>query len=569
MASKSYSSWTLAFALSQAVWVLPGVQPAIAHPSGDPACYLPPFSPIVSPCVPHDVPAGPAATIADLAVFAWQEFIALNWVAMDPATTGIRGRPATGTDPNAGFLGIAPDSSGNYPLLVWQTYRHKNELFPADGKTDVSFDSVMPTYKYTVQPTPATGGPIPSFNLFNNLDETSQLGLDNMYAHATSAVQPPFSGPDAGPATGIRVAYEAKVNRAVFDYANGTAQGFTNPAGNYQKLNTALSNTGPIFYIGQPNSVASQFAGICSTTSTLPIVMLPCGDINAPGDPGEGAIEIKAAWRQLTDDEVKKGRFLTRNVIFYTGAQGSQKYNNGVWGLVALHIIHKTKSFPAFVFATWEQIDNYDDDTNTNSENLAYQNTGTPLDNEPLTRAHPIHSQVASTNDSVHAVFKAANPNTIWQYYKLIGVQATPVNKPPAGAPVDDLSYYYLANIMVETNQPLQNFTGQIAGGVTADTDNVYLNGAPAPFQMGGCQGCHGFQAQYLGGDMSRLLSAGPTNAQTAESINSGATASVRTYRQRSADVLLPKKGVPLPGGESRWHFRHGTVLPQPHKGGG
>ena len=29
------------------------------------------------------------------------------------------------------------------------------------------------------------------------------------------------------------------------------------------------------------------------------IILLPCGDIATPGDPGEGAIEIKAAWRKL------------------------------------------------------------------------------------------------------------------------------------------------------------------------------------------------------------------------------------------------------------------------------
>jgi hypothetical protein len=131
---RSRSSCTFALVLSQAVWILPGVRPAVAHPSGDPSCYTPPFSLTLSPCVPHDVPAGPAASLAQLAVFAWQEFVALNWVAMDPGTTGIRGRPAPDTDPNAGFLGIAPDASGNYPLLVWQTYRHKNELFPHGGK---------------------------------------------------------------------------------------------------------------------------------------------------------------------------------------------------------------------------------------------------------------------------------------------------------------------------------------------------------------------------------------------------------------------------------------------------
>ncbi|MGD9510811.1 MAG: hypothetical protein AB7I59_07670 [Geminicoccaceae bacterium] len=524
----------------------------MAHPSGDPSCYTPPFSLLVSPCVPHDVPAGSNATVAQLAFFAWQEFIALNWVAMDPASTGVRGRPATGTDPNSGFFGITPDSSGNYPLVVWQTYRHKNELFPAGGNKATSFDSNTPTYKYAgTPPTAATGGPVPSFQLFNNLDETSQIGLANMYAHAPSEIEPPStvktdppSTPPVPPgaASGTRVAYEAKVNRAVFDYIISPQQGFTNSA----TLQNALTNT-------QPFSNNGQFAGICTLpagTPTNSVVMLPCGDINVPGDPGEGAIEIKAAWRALTADESKSGRFFTRNVIFYTGPQGKQVYHNAVWGLVALHIIHKTKSFPAFVFATWEQVDNYDDDdpSNPNPQTLAFQNlplkddATTSIVNIPVRRAHPIHSQVASTNDSVHAAFKAADPDTLWQYYKLVGVQATPVSgPPPAGTPLDDLSYYYLANIMVETNQTLQNFFGSVGDdGHPTPLEQVYVQGAAgSPFAMGGCQGCHGFQGQIAGGDMSVLIANGTANAQQAESIDSSPVASVRTviHRDRHAPI--------------------------------
>ena len=127
----------------------------------------------------------------------------------------------------------------------------------------------------------------------------------------------------------------------------------------------------------------------------------------------------------------------------------------------------------------------------------------------------------------------------LWQYYELIGVQATPVNgPPPATAPADDLSYYYLANIMVETNQTLQNFFGQAGGGVVGPAQNVYLAGASgSPFQMGGCQGCHGFQGQFLGGDMSRLISAAPQNSWKAESLDATDDKSVRTYRNRSRGV--------------------------------
>jgi hypothetical protein len=528
--------------VAQAVWALPGVQPASAQVAAPCAA---PSTGLISASVPHDVPTGSSASVADLACFAWQEFIALNWIAMDPTLTGVRGR----ADTTADFLSIAPDSQGNFPLVVWQTYRHRNELFPADGTTDADFDSSTPSYAYKPAPTagtvvaPLSGAP--SFDLFNNLDETSEIGLCNMYAHAN---------PTSEPETGIRIAYEAKVNRAVFDYANQS--GFTNPGPNknYPTLGSALGVT-------QGNLVA--YGGICTLPpgTTQQIVMLPCGDNTVAGDAGEGAIEIKAAWRQLTADEVSGGRFFMRKVIYYTGAPGSQTYNNAVWGLVSLHIIHKTKSFPAFVFATWEQVDNYDDTVtppnNPNTQNLAFANTGTQLPNIPVTRAHPIHSQVAATTASVHEAFKAANADTVWQYYELIGVQGTPVNgPPPATASSDDLSYYYLANIMVETNQTLQTFFGAAPNGTVIPFQNVTLNGQA--YQMGGCQGCHGFQAQYIGGDMSRLLAVGAPNVATPESIDSSDTASVRNYQQRTTAVSLRQFRPPLglkgrpPANESR-----------------
>ena len=147
-----------------------------------------------------------------------------------------------------------------------------------------------------------------------------------------------------------------------------------------------------------------------------------------------------------------------------------------------------------------------------------------------------------------------ANPNTVWQYYKLIGVQATPVSGPPAAtASPDDLSYYYLANIMVETNQTLQNFFGNVGGdGLPEAFENVVLHGPNgttlpgSPFTMGGCQGCHGFQGQYPGGDMSVLIAQAGANAQKAESIDASPLTSVRTVIYRAKD-LIKDDGYSLP----------------------
>jgi hypothetical protein len=494
----------------------------LSAPLGQVVCaqtQLPPD--LISPSVPHDVPSGSSANITQLAIIAWQEFTALNWPAVDPASTDKRGLP----DASADFLTIKADKDGNYPLLVWQTYRHKNELFPADGKTDQNFNSTAPSYKYNTFGVPLQpAAPSDTMSNFNNLDESSQIGLCNMFAHSPSVGQ------------GLRILYEAKVNRSVFDYAN--TNGLTDPGSDfsYKTLTNARKKT-----IGN----LPEYGGIClSPSSPDPsIISLPCGDTAMTGDAGEGAIEIKAAWRPLTAQEADSGRFYKRQVLFYSGIQyQNEKYNNAVYGLVALHIIHKTKAFPTFIFATWEQVDNYNDEQHQNTEELSFVNDGTKLPSIPVKRDHSIHSQIGPVNDAVHAAFKAKDPDTVWQYYKLIGVQGMPVNGPPPDptASVDDFSYYYLANIVVETNQTLQNFFGQVnSQGVTTKFNNVYLKGKPgSPFQMGGCQGCHGTQGQAIGGDMSRLIGAAPLNSTHApESKDMEPAENLKSYVERSAGI--------------------------------
>ena len=110
----------------------------------------------------------------------------------------------------------------------------------------------------------------------------------------------------------IRVAYEAKINRAVFDYLNNN--NFTQcPQQFCLTLSTASTKTS--------NNLA-QYGGICSTDPS--IVSLPCGDAQVTGDAGEGAIEIKAAWRKLTDPEIAKGRFSPKQSSITAGPHSSR-----------------------------------------------------------------------------------------------------------------------------------------------------------------------------------------------------------------------------------------------------
>ena len=131
-------------------------------------------TPGLSPQLPSDIPVqGGArnATITDAAVFAWQEFIALNWPAVNQ--TGVPGSNTRGVADTSKKFG--DDSSGanqaNQPV-VWETYRGKVETFPGVGNPpgcnsdcsngpDYGFD-VGPQYIYgTRSTTPADAAPSP------------------------------------------------------------------------------------------------------------------------------------------------------------------------------------------------------------------------------------------------------------------------------------------------------------------------------------------------------------------------------------------------------------------------
>jgi hypothetical protein len=152
-------------------------------------------------------------------------------------------------------------------------------------------------------------------------------------------------------------------------------------------------------------------------------------------------------------------------------------------------------------------------------------------------RANPIPSQIVAVNDNAQQAIAAyarqhgfdAGP---WTHYKLVNVQYQPIDKASPGPyPGNDPntgmnpSSYYLANIVVETDRPLQLFSGGLLGtNVNSDYASQF-GGTPPPLthkntyyggsghDMGGCMGCHGSQGQTQGGDFSVIMARGPVGA--------------------------------------------------------
>lgn len=497
--------------------------------------------------VPADIPGGSqAATLEDAAAFAWQEFIALNWPAVPQ--TGASGNRET-PDTSKPFGAVDPTLG---TPLAWETFRHKVEIFPGTGAPHggANYDA-LPQYIYNPTNVGTADGQVPACTTadpntpWNNLDEQSEIGLDQMFAGA---------GP-GGQFTGQQLLFQAKANRVEYNYI------FQN--GWYEQGKAPLAAT------------ASYLEA--NTQSPLP------GSTNLVSFP-IGTIELKAAWRQLTPAEMASGRFHTANVRYYQKLEsGLPCYQDAEWGLVALHIIHKTPSAPYFIYATFEQADNIKDangnpveDTNGNlianqtanplepqvisknatsanpptpasiqdlsldgpsstpGERLYYVNTPTNTAEPPGTisinkRIHDIPETIISVNETAHEVVTAYNQenglaDSPWLYYKLVNVQYQPIDKPTPGVDYSgaDAATYYLANSVVETDYDLQVFSGQFQTPLPAPNADTPTNalitdfnsdGTPFKnvifnkdtFNMGGCMGCHG-NAQVSGGDFSFIL---------------------------------------------------------------
>jgi hypothetical protein len=320
--------------------------------------------PPISSQLPPDITGGAGnATLTSAAIFAWQEFIALNWPAANQ--TGVSGSNTRGTPNTSQRFGADSSGSGqaNQPV-VWETYRGKVETFPGVGdppgyangpSQDYGFD-VGPQYVYgprsTTPPTPP-GGSTPQGALQNNpggspvsvpacplqqsggtppyvnLDEITQIGLDSMFA---GVLPPTVTNPTAQNANAQPqlIRFLAKGNRSFYDYVAANQYWYHGSA-----YNTAKSN----------------FSTAAAANQYPP----PAPTINLPA----GTVLVKAAWRPLAPGETASG-FHTKTVRFYdvNGSSATPCYREQTWALIALHIIQKTPTAPDFIYATFEYTNN-------------------------------------------------------------------------------------------------------------------------------------------------------------------------------------------------------------------
>jgi hypothetical protein len=422
----------------------------------------------ISPNLPPDIPGGAGnATVTDAAVFAWQEFIALNWPAAKQ--TGVSGSNTRGVpDTDKKFGADSSDTGQADQPVVWETYRGKVETFPGVGDPpgyangapqDYGFD-VGPQYVYgtratTLSPPPPlpvpakttvqtnTGGtplavpacqnptqPTVATPSYINLDEITQIGLDSMFA---GVLPSSISGPTPQNANDQPqlIRFLAKGNRTFYDYV---------AANEYWYHGTA-------FTVAQYNFSTAAIAN--SYPPPAPTINLPAG-----------TVLVKAAWRPLAQGESASG-FHSKTVRFYdqNGTSASPCYREQAWALLALHIIQKTPTAPDFIFATFEY-----------TKNILNAN-GNPVENE---NGAEVSAPPGDPMDPQLNYFDVGYGSVSSMYYSpsyptgiAVPVPTPPPPSPPAGVPL-----------------PLVQVTGsycKAAGNERLYFQDLYLSGISIP----------------------------------------------------------------------------------------
>ena len=443
----------------------------------------------IVPEKPFDMPVpsnGRQNTLTEAAVFAWQQFIAHTWPAR-PQRGAMNSRDEPDTARRYG-------QKGETGQVVWETFRHKSEVFPGRGvpngfvddpSKDFGYDA-LPDYTYdfgTVSP--ATGQAVGD-TPFDNLDEVNEILLCDMSAGISNS----------------RILYQAKANRVLYKYSS-----------QYKLYEGSIGTPG----VMRANA-AYNLHQVESANFRTPYVDLPRSD---PSRSTVGAMEAKSAWRRLGPNE-DRSRFYTNTVRFYVKEGNQLRYRQEEWGLVALHIIHKTRSSPVFVYTSFSQIDNIRDVDGTvieepdgliksqyrsippfapeltifksdpskgqevfvrpdspgipaGSKQLFFKNRGifTHGVTVPVAvrrRLYEISSDVRAVNTIAQAAIKAYDPKSVWQYYKLVNVQGNTLPSFVDRSESDSLSSdlkasFFMANEVVETNVPLQQFSGTLSPG--------------------------------------------------------------------------------------------------------
>jgi hypothetical protein len=348
-------------------------------------------------------------------VLSWQTFVALNWASDS------KGNPKKNVQ-------FGEQESG---LTVWQAWKSSREIFLPNGQ--------KPNAWGEVENVPIVCDSLSQEDLDKGIITLTQVGKTPNVLDESGE---PFQTGPLIDQNGNYTRYEILTNKSMFDYI----------------VDNELYNQE-----GQ-----ETFGKDADFTFSAPTDSI---NVAEPNSPLVGAIMVKAAWVKM-GGKYDASKFHTAYALVYDNPHeygGVEAACSLVKvGLVGLHIAHKTKGNPQWVWSTFEHVDNaptkgdkidkdfynYYDPKATDREvnepparpwNPAIPHT-TPTQVE---RVIPIQEDAKNLSKKYQDAFNEIVKGSVWANYELISTQWPTTETPsdPTGRPAPT----FLANATLET----------------------------------------------------------------------------------------------------------------------
>lgn len=450
---------------------------------------MPPNPTHLSSSLPADAPPKPnLQTTGNFAViqrkfdiFAWQEFVALNWPPGKP------GQPGPGT------IGKSPSGDNS---TVWETYMAASQVFQPGAAPPKPWGTTQPIPSFCPPPPAELKGKIGKV-----LPLIAKGDIQDEFTEAFT-VSPLID------VNGKYTRYEIRMNQVEF---NKILQGSSDSPAPAKPWYVPANQVAPISFP----------AGVYQTDQI-------------------GSVEVKAAWRQISQSQASRYHVAWAYITYAPDSNGTNTKCAGPFrmGLVGLHIIHKTASAPQWIWATFEHLDN-DPSTPSVGRYSYYNNpkctfspacadleptkppggwdgdpgkTNTPVQ---VIRATPIPAAKNSLKTGINPVFQQllrnVNPKSVWQYYELVDTQwpqhpGTVQNPQPCYHDSTNPNNPY----NFACNGPGIDVGPQPVPPTLANTTlETYFQQAPGNKQafMGNCMGCHSNGTVATGAPNTNLFS--------------------------------------------------------------
>lgn len=335
--------------------------------------------------------------------FSWRTFIAINWPANEngmPDTTKYFGQKANFT--------------------VFEHWMPSTNIYVNPGETPKDWNYGLMDNKY-----PSNSGAVTSFRIipkFESIDKTSADNLPVVDVH------------------GKYTLFEIFYNKQAYDYVTQGKLYSKEGQQEFVKTWPSLTKGLKVTDKGKPIGIEETYKRAYFSVGTTVDSTIVQGDRTYYFTHNTGTVILKTGWKLFapTDD---KSRYFTRKVTIKSGEEIDV-------GLVAMHIAHKVSEATQWVWSTFEHVDNAPDMADDGSAmiqegvNYSYFNKekdnqatynlptdsslyfdGTQRKPAQVVRLNKIEESTEKVNNYFQNTIKKFQPNSPWQYYKLVGTQ--------------------------------------------------------------------------------------------------------------------------------------------------